>query len=222
MLKKGRDLRIFSPWLESTGRKTGWLYLTVLFFLSACTPIQPIDPDTVQVMAQSAWEQAWHGTWELTWREAPLPGSIIFEGWRTEGGGQQRLEILEAQVPSLIGLAYINDGQTARYFNRLEPAIPTTSGDATLPFSPLTDVFDTVTKLLDGSPQSARQRPLTLPQGPGLELTLTYPQTQTLTLWLDTTNNLIIKADLDAPATHLSLIARTLELLVNPHPNLFK
>lgn len=192
------------------------------FFLVTCSSTVTIDQIAAQALAQSAWEQPWHGTWELTWREAPLPGSIIFEGWRTEDGGQQRLEILEAEVPSLIGLVYINDGHTARYFNRLEPAVPTTSGEATLPFSPLTDAFDAVTKLLDEPSQSARQRPLALPQGSGLELTLTYPQTQTLTLWLDTTNNLIVKADLDAPATHLSLIARTLEPLTNPHPDLFK
>ena len=198
------------------------LCLTLLLSLIACAPAQPLDPATAQAMAQSAWELGWHGNWELTWRDAPLPGAIIFEGWQTEGRAQRRFEILEAEVPGLIGLVYINDGRRARYFNRLEPAIPTTAGEPTLPFSPLTDAFDLATKYLAEQPLSARQRPLALPQGPGLELPLTYSQGQTLTLWLDTTANLIVKASLDSPDARLTLIARALEPLARPHPHLFK
>jgi len=196
--------------------------LAISTLLAACVSAAPTDPATAQITAQTAWDQGWHGIWELTWSESPISGSIVFEGWRTKSGQEQRFEILEASVPKLVGLVYINDGKTGQYFNRLEPADPATISGPTLSFSPLSDAFAQITRLLTEPPQSARQRALALPQGPGLQLTFIYPHEQILTLWLDTTNDLILKVSLESPSTHLNLIARTLEPLSAPHPDLFK
>lgn len=199
-----------SPWI---------LFLVVSAY--ACTTLTPLDPLTAQSTAQSAWKQSWHGTWELTWPASPITGPIIFEGWHDETLVQRRYEILEANTPSLIGLTYINDGTLAQHFNRLEPTVPPASGDSTLPFSPITDAFDKISALLAQPPQSATQKAIELPQGPGLELTVNYAQSQTLTLWLDTTHNLITKATLESPNTRITLVARTLVPLNDVHPDLF-
>jgi hypothetical protein len=71
-------------------------------------------------------------------------------------------------------------------------------------------------------PQSAQQQPIDLPGGPALEIRLDYGGEQLLTIWLDTQNNLILKADLNSPTDQLTLIARSLEPLADPHPDLFK
>lgn len=181
-----------------------------------------MDPVEAQTTAQAAWEQAWHGAWELAWREAPLPGSIIFEAWQTEAGRQRRYEILEADVPGLVGLVYVNDGQEATIFNRLDPTEPATHGGATLPFSPLTAAFQQVAALLAETPRSATQETISLPQGPGLQITLIYPQERRLVLRLDMTANLILQARVEAPATRFVLVARSLEPLTEPHPRLFE
>ena len=196
--------------------------LLLLALLSACNAPQTLAPDQAHGLAISAWQRGWHGVWALNWQESPIVGPIIFEAWQTEAGQQRRYEILESDVPALVGLTYINDGEMAIHFNRLEPTAPAATGGPNLPFSPLSDAFDKITALLAKTPQSAQRQAIDLPQGPGLQLTLTYPEKQVLTLWLDITNNLIIQANLEAPETHFTLSARSLEGLSNPHPKLFE
>jgi hypothetical protein len=196
--------------------------LPVCLILAACTPTQTLDPAEVQTRLQSAWTQGWHGQWELVWPEAPYVGSVIFEGWQTDNGGQRRYEILEAELPAFVGLTYLNDGQSARYFNRLDPTVALTSGEADMPFQPITTALDRITRQLAEIPETVRQQPIDLPGGPGLELTLSYTAEQSLTLWLDPQTNLILKADLKTSTDHITLIARSLAPLVEPHPQLFE
>ena len=196
--------------------------LVVGSFLISCAATELINPAEAQVQAQAAWRQGWQGQWSIDWEESPIAGSLVFEGWQTADSRQQRFEILEAGQPHLVGLVYLNNGSSAAYFNRLEPAVPTTTGPPSLPFSPITDALDQISRHLSDPPQSARQQPITLPSGAALEWTFTYPQNQQLTLWLDTTSNLIVRAYLEAPNTHLTLTARRLDRLTHPHPNLFQ
>jgi len=194
-------------------------FLFALLLLAACTAVQPVDPASAQLQARSAWQRPWRGVWELSWPQAPLSGSIVFEGWQTESGFQRRYEILEASVPSLVGLAYINDGVSATYYNRLDAADPVTDAAQTLPFSPISDALTAVDILLAQAPQSAKR------QAAGdsiIELTLSYIEGQSLTLWLDTQTNLIIRVELQSANTELTMAARSLEPLLTPHPKLFE
>jgi len=198
-----------------------WFLPLFLTLLNACTPTQELSPVEAQTLAQAAWQQPWQGSWELSWPESPVAGPIIFAAWQNEAGQQRRYEILEAGVPSLVGLVYINDGQTATIFNRFAADRPRFVGDVALPFSPLSHAFDQVSMTLTRPPLSAQQTVIALPNRAGRQLTLTYSATEALTLWLDPTTNLIWQAAFESPDIRFTLIARTLEPLPQPHPQLF-
>ncbi|MEM7032999.1 MAG: hypothetical protein AAF629_25840 [Chloroflexota bacterium] len=188
----------------------------------ACATPQTLESQAAQGMAQSALAQPWHGTWELDWQEAPIVAPIIFIGWQTEQGVQRRFEILEAPIPSMVGLTYINDSQTSHLFNRLEPEQPLITDDLTMGFSPITDAFTQVAIWLAKPPQSVTQRTVATPHGDGLELTFHYPQDMVLTLQMVQSLNLINQINITGPSINLTLIARSIERLDKPHPELFK
>ncbi|MFQ5576169.1 MAG: hypothetical protein ACE5G8_04185, partial [Anaerolineae bacterium] len=53
------------------------------------------------------------------------------------------------------------------------------------------------------------------------EYRFAFASDTTLTVWLDAPRNLIVRARLQSPAANLTLAARSLELLPEPHPRLF-
>lgn len=195
--------------------------LLVWLLLAACRPETPVDPVAAQLTAQTAWHRAWRGTWSLTWPAAPLPEALVFAAWQTESGLQRRYEILEAGTPGLVGQVYVNDGRQAAHYNRFLPDRPATLGSAALPFSPISSAFETISSYLATPPEAAHQERIDLPQGPGRKLTLFYPQEQVLTLWLAEDDNLIVRVELVGSDTELTLVARTLTPLTDPHPRLF-
>jgi hypothetical protein len=197
------------------------VYCFGLILLAACNASQPVDPASAQRQAQSAWQQAWHGAWELTWPQSPLSGPLTFEAWFTEGGQQTRFEILEAPVPSLIGLVYVNNGASAGYYNRLQPGAVVSSTTQTLPFSPLSQAFQIIDHLLTQPPQSAQLQQAGPSNSPITKITLTYAGEKILNLWLNPQTNLVIRVHLKTPDTELALTARSVEPLGAPHPKLF-
>jgi len=197
------------------------LYLFLVFFLlTACASAQSsVDPLFAQQEAQTAWQQPWRGVWELNWTQSPLPGPLVFAAWRTESGAQQRCEILEAPVASLVGMTYVNNGLAAKTFNKLEPDVPVVSATQTLSFSPISDALTIVNALLAQTPQSAEEEPA----GDAItRFTLRYPQGDRLSLWLNTQNNLIIRIELRSAKADFTLAARSLEPLPAPSPKLFE
>ncbi len=185
------------------------LYLFLVFFLlTACASAQPVDPLSTQLEAQTAWQQPWRGVWELNWVQSPLPGPLVFAAWQTKSGAQRRCEILEAPVASLVGMTYVNDGLSTTIFNKLEPDIPVVSATQTLPFSPISNSLTIVDALLAQTPQSAEEEPA---KGGITRFTLHYPQGESLALWLNAQNNLIIRLELHSAKANFTLAARLME-----------
>lgn len=178
------------------------------------------NPNALQTDLSAAWRRPQHGQWSLTWAQSPLPGPIIFETWLTEAAEAARFEILEADAPGWVGLAYINDGRVATYFNRLEDTPPVHGSAAELSFAPVSHAWKRVDVLLAQPPQSARTSRFR--GDPVQQILLTYPSGQTLTAWFNTQTNFIVRVEVTGPDISLTLAARSVEPLVAPPPGLFQ
>ncbi len=199
------------------------LIIIILLTLPACATAPSLDLERTQDKLLAAWHSDRHGVWDLKWSNAPIAESIIFEAWQV--GEKRRYEILEATAPDLVGLVYINDGYLAQHYNRLKEGPQTTLPAAQLPFSPISHAFDLVTEQLSRSPQSIEQVRVPQTNDPLEIYRLHYPSDQTLTLWLDSVQNQIIKLQLDQAHHTLTLTARsltTLTTLTELHPRLFQ
>lgn len=194
-----------------------WVFC-VLFFpmLAACGTMPPVSPAEAQARVQSAWQTDAHGVWELQWRQMPLGGSVVFEGWMTTGRTAQRLEILEAPSPSLVGLVYVNDGSAAVVFNRLEESVPAVYGDASLPFSPVTDALTLIDRTLAQTPQTVAVR-----DGPSVRYTFDRANGQSVKIWLDETAARVVRIEIHTADNDLTLAARSVSPLGGVPGSLF-
>ncbi len=192
--------------------------LCVLFFslLTACGTTIPVSPAEAQTRVQSAWRADARGEWELQWRQMPLNGSVVFEGWTTAGHAAQRLEILEAPSPSLVGLVYVNDGAAAVIFNRLEESVPRVYGDASLPFSPVTDALALIDRTLAQTPQTVAVR-----KGSPVRYTFGWANGQSAKIWLDESAARVVRVEIHTGRDDLTLAARSVLPLDNAPAGLF-
>ncbi len=190
-----------------------------LFFalLTACGAAQPVLPTEAQARVQSAWRADMHGVWELQWRQMPLDGSVVFEGWMTMARAHQRLEILEAPSPALVGLVYVNDGSAAVIFNRLERYILPVHGDGSLPFSPITDVLTLIDRVLAQTPQTVSVQK----DGLLVRYTFGWADGQSAQIWLDEQSARIARVEIRTADDAVTLAARTVSPLKDEPPALF-
>lgn len=188
-------------------------WLILLPGLSACQADVALDPNETQRTLQAAWTQAQQGTWDLHWENAPVPGNLIFEAWRYTD--QRRYEILAANAPDLVGLVYVDDGDSTGYLNRLRPDNPQRVQGHDLPFSPISDAFDVIDTTLATPPQAARQ------QGATHTYELTYENGSTLRLRLNEAG-LIWWLAFDNKAAEFTLTARQVVPLAQVPNGLFE
>lgn len=165
-----------------------------------------------------AWAQGWHGVWELQWSAMPVPGPVVFEGWVTENRARQRYEILEADVPSLVGLAYVNDGSAAIIFNRLEETVPPERGGGDMPFSPVTDALAKVDRTLAQLPAVAQIRRA----GTLSRVDFSPAPGEAASVWVDETCGCVIRVTVHTSDSDFVLAARSMTKLDVPQPHLFE
>lgn len=191
--------------------------IMMIALLTACGASSPVTDAEGQSM-RMAWRRGTHGVWELQWNQMPLAAPVVFEAWLTENRAQQRLEILEAPAPSLVGLAYVNDGAVAVIYNRLEATVPPVSGNATLPFSPVTNALARVDRLLaDAPPAVTRQRD-------GAVARYEFPTASggAAAVWVDETCDCLLRVTIRSDAETFTLAARSVTPLGTPIPHLFE
>ncbi len=191
--------------------------IMMITLLTACGASSPVTDAEWQSMGM-AWRRGTHGVWELQWSRPPLAAPIVFEAWLTENRTQQRLEILEAPAPSLVGLAYVNDGSTAVIYNRLEAAVPPVTGDAALPFSPVTDALARVDRLLADAPPTATLRR----DGALARYEFQTAAGDSAAVWVDETCGCLLRVTIRSDAETFTLAARSVTPLGTPIPRLFE
>jgi len=197
------------------------ILLGLCMTLTACAaqPV-PASPNALQAELLAAWRQPQHGQWSLVWAQSPLPGPLVFEAWLTESAEAARFEILEADAPGWVGLAYTSDGHRAAYVNRLEDTPPVHGSAAELAFAPVSHAWARVDALLAQPPQSAQASRFR--GDPVQKIALRYPTGQAVTAWFNTQTGFVVRAEVTGPDINLTLAARSIEPLEKPSPALFQ
>ena len=185
--------------------------------VTACAPAKTVEPETARQTATLAWQTDRQTVWELDWPNAPLGGSLTVETW--QAGRRYRYEILEAAAPALVGQSLAFDGQNGWLYNRLNP--PKTFAPTRPTLSPVTDAYGVINHLLDTPPQSATQETAAVNAAPAQKISLTYATGDSLAVWLDEKTGLPLKVTFSAGRQQATLLARSVEKLVNPPPELF-
>ncbi len=194
------------------------LIMMTIMLLTACRTASPVSPAGAQTDMARIWRRGTHGVWELQWNRPPLAAPVVFEAWLTENRAQQRLEILEAPVPALVGLAYVNDGAAAVIYSRLEATVPPVTGDAALPFSPVTDALARVDRLLADAPPAATLRR----DGAVARYEFQTAAVGSAAVWVDETCGCLLRVTIRSDTETFTLAARSVTPLGTLPPRLFE
>lgn len=191
----------------------------VLIGLVACAVEQPLDPGAAQTVLVQAWQADRHAVWEIDWPAAPIGGLVTVESW--QAGGRYRLEILESSAPALVGQSQVFDGQTAWLDNRFDHEPPHAA--ATRIFSPVSDAFDIIERLLATPPSSAvQQESSLLSHGSVQKIELNYSNGDRLAFWLEPETGLPVQVFFSSAGNQAGLQARQLNSLPHPREGLFE
>ena len=195
----------------------GSIFIVFLFFLISCVAAQPLPPDQAQTVAADAWQTDQQGVWVLDWPVAPVGGPVTVETW--QAGNSFRYEILEAVTPALIGEILVFNGQVAWNYNRFDSDPPVVLDSPR--FSPVSDAFAVIDRLIVTLPRSATQEPTQTIHGPAQKISLSYANGDQLTVWRDDKTQLPVKVIFSVNGQQATLNARDFEPLVNPSERLF-
>ena len=190
--------------------------------LMACTTVEPLKPVQAQTIIASAWQAGQHTVWELDWPAAPTGGPLTGETWRARSA--YRYEILESAAPALVGEVLVSDGQRVWRYNRLAGSERSSALnlDASAHLSPLTDAFTQIDRLLATTPLTATQKSVETIHGPAQKITLTYANSDSLSLWQDDQTGLPVRVMFIINGRQATLTAREVEPLANPPVGLFE
>lgn len=188
-----------------------------IIVLVACTPSQPLSPQSAQQILADSWHAGQHIIWEIDWPEAPISGSITVETWRING--QYRYEILEAPTAALVGQVLVFDGQDAWRYNRFEP--PSVFILTTPSLSPVSDAFAIIDQLISTPPQMATLEVAQVNSSSAEKITVIFPNGDTLTLWREVETGLPVHLIFSLNKQQVTLKAREFEPVFDPPKELF-
>lgn len=185
--------------------------------LAACTPAQPLNPQSTQRILADSWYAGQHIIWEINWPEAPLSGPVTVETWRVDG--LYRYEILEAPAAALVGEVLVFDGQNAWRYNRFNPPVAFTPTRPSLP--PVSDAFTIIDQLINMPPQMATLEVTQVNSSPAEKITVIFPDNDKLTLWREVETGLPVRLVFSVRGRQATMKAREFEPLLDPPQEMF-
>lgn len=180
------------------------LFGALVFVSTGCADAQSIEPEPAQTRLAQAWLAPQHTIWDIDWPAVPLSGPLTVETWRA--GSRYRYEILETAAPALAGQTLVFDGQQGWQYNRFEPNTSLTTGVIAL--SPISDAFDTITRLLETSPDTATETITQIKSEPAQKVTLTFTNGDSLAVWVHLETKLVLQIQFTVDGQRGRLAAR--------------
>lgn len=195
----------------------------MLAALPACAAAQPLDAAQARATVLAAWQANQHAVWELNWPNSPVAGPVTVEAWRAGGcarGGCARYEILEAEAPALVGQTLVMTGPQSWQFNRLEAAETT---PATYPeLAPVTPAISLINRLLANTPVAATLERARVEAVWADKINLQFKTGDRLVFFVEAATGLPVQIEFTAGEQTGRIRARSVELLPQPPPELFR